>query len=322
MVQAGNEGGILGIQLVDDQLRIVEGRKFPDGVFEITHIAQGRTRNPFNFEALTEQNMPRRFAEDITRLCESQSFDSTKVAFSLDSRMVMLKKLALDAKLESDLVEEQVNWEVKQFATSSPGDYVIDFEKLENGANGDFDNMLIVVVRKRIIRFLKAVFKHTDLELGCVDVDVFSAQRALHLNYDYHGDEKICLINIEEQKLHFSIMKGRNFYLAQDVVVGQSNNTLDISSESRTRLISKELRRIMLDNQLGKGVEDLHEIYLYGEAVEDDVVESLRKNYNVRVERADPFRKVKIVAEAKDEIGESRSERYMISVGAALGAIH
>lgn len=321
MAQAGYEG-ILGIQLVDDQLRIVEGRKVQDEAFEITHIAQGRTRNPFNFEALIDPNMPRRFAEDITRLCESQSFDSTKVAFSLDSRMVLLKKLAMDAGLEESLVEEQIGWEVKQFATSSPDDYVVDFGKLENGDGDNFKDMLIVVVRKRIIRFLKAVFKYTDLQLGSVDVDVFSAQRALHLNYDYQGDQKICLINIEEQKLHFSIMKGRNFFLAQDVNVGQNNGNLDISIESRTRLISKELRRIMLDNQLGKGVEDLNEIYLYGEAVEDGVVESLQNSYNVKINRADPFRKVKIVAEAKDEIGESHSERYMISVGAALGAIH
>ncbi len=321
MTQDGYDS-VLGVQLVEDQLRMVEGRKTADQEFQVVNVAQGRTRNPFNFDVFSDPQMSKRFAEDIIRLYESQKFESKKVAFSLDSRMVLLKKLAIDARLEDDLVEEQINWEVKQFATSAPDEYVVDFEKISNGASSSLDNMLIVVVRKRIVRFLKKVFSHTDLELSYVDVDVFSAQRALQLNYDYREDEKICLVNVEEQKIHFSMMKGRNFFLAQEVAPGPSNNNFDISDESRTRLISKELRRIMLDNQLGKGVEDLAEIYLYGEAVEDGVLEGLQNSYDVQINRADPFRKIKIVANAKDEIGESRSERYMISVGAALRAIH
>lgn len=312
--------GILGMSLVDDQLRIVEGRKESANEFQVTHLAQGRVRQPFNFEVFSDKNMPRRFAEDITRLYQSQDFNITEVAFSLDSRMVLVKKLAVDRALEVGKLDDHINWEVQQFAISPLGEYVIDFEELGANTNGPTSSMLVVVVRKRIVQFLKQIFKHTDLNLKVVDVDIFSAQRALQLNYDYSDTDKICLIDIEEQKVHFSILKGKNFFLAQDLAPPNERNFAK-STDSTARAISKELRRIILDHQLGKNVEDLSEIFLYGEAVEDGVVEGLQNSYDIRIDRANPFRKIKLPPMAQEEVSQARSERYMISVGAALRGI-
>lgn len=312
---------ILGISLIDDQLRIVEGKRPSTKEFQITQIAQGRIRQPFNFEVFSDKNMPRRFAEDITRLYETQNFQVKDVAFSLDSRMVLVKKLSIDRNLDVDKIEDHVKWEVRQFAISPVDRYIIDFEELNSNADGPLNSMLVVVVRKKIVQFLRQVFKHTDLRLKVVDVDIFSAQRALQLNYDYNKSDKIGLINVEEKKIHFSILKGRSFFLTQDGPSLKKNNNLEISEESTTRLISKELRRIIMDHQLGKGVEDLNEIFLYGEAVEDGVLEGLQNSYDVHIDRANPFRKIKLLSQAKEDITQARSERYMISVGAALRGI-
>ncbi|MFQ5649209.1 MAG: type IV pilus biogenesis protein PilM [bacterium] len=319
MAQEENTG-ILGISLVDDQLRIVEGRKESANEFQVTHLAQGRVRQPFNFEIFSDRNMPRRFAEDITRLCQTQDFGVKDVAFSLDSRMVLVKKVAVDQKLEASRLGEHIGWEVEQFAISPIQEYVVDYEPLNGSTNGPLSSMLVVVVRKKVIRFLKQLFKHTDLRLRVVDVDIFSAQRALQLNYDYTETDKICLINVAEQKVHFTILKGKNFFLAQDIAPPHKRSFAR-SSESTARSISKELRRIILDHQLGKSVEDLSEIFLYGEAVEDGVLEGLQKSYDLRIDRANPFRKIKLPPQAQEDVSQARTERYMISVGAALRGI-
>ncbi len=312
---------VLGIQLVDDQLRIVEGRRVSQDEFQIVQVAQGRTRQPFDFDVFDDRSLPRRFAEDIMRLYQSQKFQAKGVAFSLDSRMVLVKRLKLEESLQGDAVEDHVNWEVGQFTVAPVDDYVVDFEEIERGTDAA-GNLLIVVVRKKIVRFLKAVFQHTDLHLSFVDVDMFSAQRSLLLNYDYKDEDKVCIVDVEDKKIHFSFMRGGAFFFTQEVESGLGNNNLEIGEESRSRLISKELRRIIVDSQIGSGIEDLSEIYLYGERVENGVLEALQNGNDVPINRADPFRKIKVGAEAKDELGESRHERYMISVGAALRAIH
>ena len=191
----GEHTQILGISLIDDQLRIVEGRR-SSNEFQIIQLAQGRTRHPFNFEALVDKNMPRRFAEDITRLYETRDFQMKQAAFSLDSRMVLIKKLPVDNKLDADEIEPQINWEVKQFAISPVSEYIVDYEPLKSNGTDASQDMLVVVVRKKIIEFLKEIFKHTDLQLKVIDVDIFSAHRALQLNYDYNNVAKIGLSDV------------------------------------------------------------------------------------------------------------------------------
>jgi len=313
--------GIIGVSLVDNQLRIVEGVKQLPNEFEITQLAQGRVRQPFNFDVFADKNMPRRFAEDISRLYETQNFKVKDVAFSLDSRMVFVKKVSVDSQLEPDLIKNQVKWEVEQFAISPVKDYVVDFEKLNVDTNGSLSNMLVVVVRKKIVKFLKELFKHTDLRLKVIDVDIFSAQRALQLNYEYKNGDKICLLNIDESKIYLSILKGGNFFLTADIPL-QDDKGIRLTTEATARLISKELRRIILDNQLGKGVEDLNDIFLFGDAVEDELLEELQNSYDVHIDKANPFRKIKVPQRIKDdEAIQSRYERYMVAIGAALRGI-
>jgi len=317
---APDEGaGILGISLVHDQVRIVEGVKLSANEFQVNKVAHGRVRQAFTFDVFEDKNMPRRFAEDIMRLCEAHKIEVKNAAFSLDSRMVMVKRLAIDRELKLDDLREHVEWEVRQFVISPVDEYVVDFEQLHTDENGDLNSILVVVVRKKVVQFLKKLFKHTDLKLKVVDVDVFSAQRALQVNYDSNSSDKICLIDVEGKKIHFSILKGRNFFLTHEVSTSENGAAED--GLSLTRLISKELRRIILDHQLGKGVEDLNEVYLYGEAVDDSVLEGLQNAYDVHIDCANPFRRIKLLAQAKEDVSQTRGERYMISVGAALRGI-
>jgi Tfp pilus assembly PilM family ATPase len=313
--------GILGISLIDDQLRIVEGER-RNNELQITRVAHGRVRQPFTFEVFSDKNMPRRFADDITRLCDTQLFEVKQASFSLDSRMVLIKKIPVDKSIDENALPDHIIWEVRQFAISPIKEYIVDFEHLDGGDdNGSLDYLLVVVVRKRVVEFLKQMFRHTSLNLQFIDVDIFSAQRALLLNYDYVTAAKIGLIDIEEKKVNFAILQGRNFCLSHDAAITIANHNEDNWKDSAVRMIAKELRRVILDHQLGRGVEDLSEIFLYGEAVEDGIVEGLQNSYDVRIDRANPFKKVKLTPELREKLNQQRSERFMISLGAALRGI-
>lgn len=315
------DSGILGISLIHDQLRIVEGAEHSNE-FQISKIANGRVRQPFSYDVFSDKNIARRFAEDITRLYEGQEFTAKEVAFSLDSQMVLIKTIPIDKELPESKIEEQVNWEVRQFSISPTNEYIIDYERtLSEPQNGAFNHLLVVVVRKQIVRYLRQVFNHTDLRLKVIDVDVFSAQRALELNYDYQSSDKIGLIEIEERKAHFSILSDRNYYLSEDIELPSNSSESEQQDETAARVISKELRRIILEQQIGKGPEDLSEIILYGEAVEDQVLEELQKNHDLRIHRANPFKRIVLTENARNEINQERAERFMISVGAALRGI-
>jgi Tfp pilus assembly PilM family ATPase len=210
---------------------------------------------------------------------------------------------------------------VGQFAISPTKEYIIDYEALAAPNEETVLDMLVVVVRKRIVRFLRQLFKHTDLHLKVVDVDIFSAQRAMQVNYEHNNGDIVGLIDVESRNILFSILKGNYFFLTQGIQSPTNMMDVEGQDESRARLISKELRRIILDHHLGAGVEDLSEIFLYGESVEDGVLEGLQNSYDVRIDRANPFKKVKLTPDVKEDIGKARAERFVVAVGAALRGI-
>ena len=131
------------------------------------------------------------------------------------------------------------------------------------------------------------------------------------------------LVEINPQGLLFTIIEDKEFCLSQEVTIEKLGLEVDslesTDEEDITKFISKELRRIILDNKLGENIEGLNRIFLYGDMVKDNILESLQNNYNVRIDRANPFRRLLFAPNVSvDENIWSRPETFTVCVGAAL----
>jgi Tfp pilus assembly PilM family ATPase len=318
MTTAGTQG-MVGISIRDTTLRMAEAARVA-GESRISRLSQGRVRTAFNFVSLQDQSLIRRYAEDINRLYETADFQISSGVFILDANMVMIKKVPIDANLQGQRLKDHVRWEVEQLMINPLDHYILDFEPLPADNGKDYKQVVVVVARRMVIDYLKEIFKNTDLQLQAIDVDVFAAQRVLAGNYEVNEDEYVALIDVRKENLQFSIIKGTTFHLSQDLDYHQEgeSETMKRDDEHRARLISKELRRIIIDYKLGKSVEDMHAIYLYGDGVTDAILEALQNTHNVRIDRANPFKKIKLASQGSDPIFQSQPETFVIPVGAAL----
>jgi Tfp pilus assembly PilM family ATPase len=310
---------MVGISIRDTTLRMAEATR-AGAESRISRLSQGRVRTAFNFTSLQDQSLIRRYAEDINRLYETADFQVSSSVFILDANMVMIKTIPVDANLQGERLKDHVRWEVEQFMINPLEQYVIDFEPLPGDNGKDYKQVVVVTARRTMIDYLKQIFKNTDLQLRAIDVDIFAAQRALASNYDMNQGEYVALIDLRKESFQFSILAGQTYYLSQDLDLhpdgeGEAPKRDD---EHRARLISKELRRIIIDHKLGKSVEDVHAIYLYGEGVSDGILEALQNTHNVRIDRANPFKKIKLAGQGSDPIFQSQPETFVIPVGAAL----
>ncbi|MGH7595647.1 MAG: pilus assembly protein PilM [bacterium] len=318
MTIAGTQGKV-GISIRGTTLRMAEATQAA-GESRISRLSQGRVRTAFNFSSLQDQSLIRRYAEDINRLYETADFQVSSGVFILDANMVMIKKVPIDANLQGERLKDHVRWEVGQLMINPLEQYIIDFEPLPADNGKDYKQVVVVVARRMVIEYLKEIFKNTDLQLRAIDVDVFAAQRVLAGNYDVSAGEYIALIDVRKENLQFSIIKGTTFHLSQDLDYHQEgeSETGKRDDEHQARLISKELRRIIIDYKLGRSVEDMNAIYLYGEGVTDAMLEALQNTHNVRIDRANPFKKIKLASQGSDPIFQSQPEMFVIPVGAAL----
>lgn len=314
--------GMVGISIRDTALRMAEVTQVA-GEPRISRLSQGRVRTALNFTSLQDHTLIRRYAEDINRLYETADFQISSGVFILDSNLVMIKKIPVDINLQGSRLKDHMRWEVEQCVINPLEEYIIDYAALPLEDGRDYTQVVTVVARRTVIDYLKEIFKNTDLQLRAIDVDIFAAQRVLAGNYDVGNDEYVAFVDMHKQGVQFSISRGTEFYLTHDIdlqgdepVAGSQRD-----AEHLARLVSKELRRLIIDNKLGKSVEDLRAIYLYGDGVSDRVVEALQNTHNVRIDRANPFKKIKIAGTGGDAMVPSQPEAFVIPVGAALKSL-
>jgi len=311
--------GMVGISIRDTALRMAEVTNVA-GESRISRLSQGRVRTALNFTSLQDHTLIRRYAEDINRLYETADFQISSGVFILDSSMVVIKKIPVDVNLQGDRLKDHMRWEVEQCMINPLEQYILDFAPLPADDGKDFMQVVTVVARRLVVDYLKEIFQNTDLQLRAIDVDVFAAQRVFIGNYEASADDYVALVDVRRNGFQFSVMKGATFYLSHemDYPDDEQMEPPHRDDEHAARLISKELRRIIIDYKLGKSVEDMRAIYLYGDGVTDQILETLQNTHNVRIDRANPFKKIKIASQSGDPLVPPHPETFVIPVGAAL----
>lgn len=319
MSEFQTEEGLIGISLRDDHLKMTEVT-FGGQTRTVNKIAESATRAPFSFESIEDHATISMLRDDISALYESSGFASNQVAFSIDSDFVLIKKIPIDATLHKEELQDHINWEVSQLMINDLDNFIIDYELLENAQRTPQSRQVIVVsVRKAIVEYLRDIFADINLQLHSIDVDVFSAQRMIAVKSTNSPDDKIALVDIRKKNLQFSILY-HGFYLVVEVPypVDEGVEMGSGKDEHIARIISKELRRIILDNKLGKSVEDMNDVYLYGDGVEDGIIEQLSQAHNVNLHRFDPFEKLTVSDSLNSSGITNHPESFVISLGAAI----
>ncbi len=316
------EEGLVGISLRDQSIRMSEAVGH-SGQLKIKKVAKGQSRIPFSFDAVKDRMNIQTFAQDINKVYETAGFETNQASLAVDSDLVLIKKIPVDATLTGDELKEQIRWEVSQFMINPLDHFIIAHEVLpENGQDAAEKKVVVVVIRKAVVDFLKEIFASTDLHLRAIDVDVFAAQRLLEKVYHVPQDQKVALVDLRKRNLQLSVLY-RNFYLVQEIDFPEEEALPeDIDrDEHLARVISKELRRIILDHKLGKSVEDMNEVFLYGDGVNDRMIDILSKSHNVSFRRINPFETIPLAESPSEAEIKEHPESFVTAVGAAIKGV-
>lgn len=316
-------GNITGIHLRKNNLKLIEVVSATNQQYRINKIVQTKIESPLTIEALGDENKIARIGNELSEIIIDNNINSRHVVFSLESLMTLIKKMPYDRDLSEEDIINQVDWEVKEFSYSPEDEYIVDFHKLSPSGKRSVPEMVVVSVREKLISKLKKLFANGRIQVKVIDLDVFAAMRAIEVNYDLREGEIIALIEVNPSGLLFTIIEEKEFFYSQEVSLtklGLDIDSLESSDEEEVaKFISKELRRIILDNKLGENIENLNRIFLYGDMVKDNILENLQNNYNVRIDRANPFRRLLFAPNVSvDENIWSRPETFTVCVGSAL----
>jgi len=311
---------MLGVVFKEDKLKIVEIERSTGNQYRINRIIEGALDFPFTLESILENKHALDFATNLREYVDKYGFNTQGAAFSLSSDFVIVKNYPYDINFSDKEIVDQVDWEVKQFIYSDDDAYIINFQKIISSHNTAQKEMIIVAVREAVVDFIKSVFKQARLRLQILDTDVFAAMRAIKINYELRDCAICALVGIDTHKIQITIIDSGEFYYTQQVRLKlDSAESRIVINDDIVKMISKELKRIILDRKIGDKIEDLTRVFIYGESVQEDMLKVLQNTYNVRIDRANPFRQLRFVQNvAVDKNIWSKPETFTVCVGSAL----
>jgi len=312
-----------GIFLKEDNFRLVEIENSQDHQHRINKIIQAKTDIAFDLNSINNDQQVIQIGEQIKDIVEVFHLQVRNAVFAMECPFALIKKIPIDANFSQGDVIDQIDWEVEKFSYSPDDEYIVDFQKLEKTVTAGVQQMVVVAVREKIIQQLRKMFRAARLSVNVIDVDIFSAARALEANYELKADETIALTDIDENGIKITIIKDKEFYHYRELAGGKlqvERASLKFADENEiVNILSKELKSLVVDVDIGDSVESLQRIFLYGNYVKDGFLENMQNSFNVRIDKINPFRKLYIAPKVSvDEKIWSHPEMFTICVGSAL----
>jgi Tfp pilus assembly PilM family ATPase len=294
----GVKQSIIGLSLSDKSVQAVEIEQEGNSN---TLTAIDEWENSLNTEE-DQKQAEDRFMESLSAFMKVGRLKAKKVSVALDSAQLVLNSFPMQDGLSRIELNEHINWELSQYHPGVPsGDFITDVHTLTQNATEQWNEVLSVSVRRRDAYQIQNIITKLGLELHIVDVDHFSADTALRLNYPDTNRKYLSLVGIKENRLDISLIKNGNMESYSYCVVQSNKEIVD-----RIATLAQETRGI-------------YSSAVYGPYLDKDLLVQIRRASTMLVEAVNPLRHVKVADSLR--LGEhltAPSYRYAAAVGVAL----
>lgn len=307
---------MIGLSFHPDQVCIVE---VSDGI--VQKLASRELVQSFDLEAMhSDDRFVDHMAEILQDLIQRADVQVSDVGVALDGSMVLIKKVPLALGLEEKMIREQMRWEAEQLLISNPGDFIIESQRLPFQTPLANPYYILILVRKRVMESVQKIIANCGLRLIDVDVSGFCAVRSLLANYEVGQEETVAIVDLQRQFIAFTFIQQREYFLSSRTFLmdgasaPQNRNSGDIAN-----LIGKELRRLTFGHRLGRGIEDLNQVFIMGGENVQQIAHTFSEAGEVSSNIMNPFSRIQVSPEVS-ELKEFNNfpERFVSSVGVTL----
>jgi Tfp pilus assembly PilM family ATPase len=242
------------------------------------------------------------FVDHLSRfLAAHKVTESPQVSIALDTSLLFLSTVPLSSTVSRSEIDEQVAWELRTHFPDAPADnFVSDIHVLAKPGTEDWDEILLVAVRRDLVRKLHHSLARLKLRLAVVDGDHFSADTALRHNHPGSASKFVALIGVKPERLDVSLIRYLDIESYSYVVTHSEQECLD------------EIIRI------AKTTDGLSGIVLYG-MVSATLFARLQSDLTIPVELLNPLRFIDVASAARTHKPlMANAPSYAAALGVAL----
>lgn len=242
------------------------------------------------------------FVDHLSQFLSAQKLPKPpQVSIALDSSLLFLSTVPLSSTVSRSEIDEQIAWELRTHFPDAPADnFISDIHILTKPGNEDWDEILLVAVRRDLVRKLHHALARLKLRLAIVDGDHFSADTALRVNHPGAASKFIALIGVKPERLDVSLIRYLDMESYSYAVHRSEQECLD------------ELVRI------AKTTAGIAGIMLYG-MISPDLLAKLQTALPIPVELLNPLRFIDVSSAARTHKPlMANAPNYAAALGVAL----
>ena len=269
-----------------------------------TLLAIDEWGNSFPFDEASGNNgsSSQGFQEYLQAFMKVNRVKATQVSVALDTSLLFLNTMPVEDGLPRPRINEIVDWELHQyFPELQPKEFITDVHVMSTHRDQGWNELLAVSIRRRHTAAVKEVLRAMGLSLRIVDVDHFSADMALRINYPDTYRRYLALIGVKKNRLDISLMKNGTLQSYSYLVVKSDQEIVD-----QIATLSRETKGI-------------YSITVYGPHLDNELLVQIRRGSALLVEALNPLRHISVsdTLRLADHLSVP-SYRFASAVGVAL----
>jgi len=245
------------------------------------------------------------FVTELGQTIKQHKISTGHISFALPTDPTFINVIPIDGSLKGPELAQYVQWEVDQyFPALSPKTFITSTQMLPETANHT-KQLFVVCVRRGMVGFLQKAAAELKLKLHLVDIDHFSTEKTLLLNYPEVRDHGVALFGIR--------------YGGVDASVVQNGAMIDYRAYVATSPddVKKTIQTYLKYLKQRNSIKSPSALFLHGNDVPADFPKALFKETGIQCVALNAVRKLAASAKLYKPFVQE-SYRFAAAIGLAL----
>lgn len=197
----------LGVSFLKGQIQIAEVEH--GQTVQLTALVEGPSTTDLAQAGINlTPNHPQlaTFVSEVGGLIKSHKLSADKISFALPSDPLFVNIIPVDATLKGAALKSHLAWELSQYyPDADPKDFILGSDVIP-ASNGGTPQAFIVGLPRGMVGFVQRAAEQLKMTMNIVDVDQFSVEKTVILNYPEILEHEIVLFGLRSAGVDASLI--------------------------------------------------------------------------------------------------------------------
>ena len=206
---------------------------------------------------------------------------------SIESNLATLKRVIFPKDFDEKEQGLHITWEINESLPGSVEEYV--YLRTDNRLEKESTvEELVIIVPKKVVSFINAVADYAQIKLTNLTLNALAAEVAFKKLLANDMADVLALYKLTSNLIETTILHQGEFFTSfyEPLDTNESRNNDDIVLE-RLKIRIKTIENLF--EQYKFEHSSVGHIFIYGDPIEDKLLEKIRKNISIQVDRFNPI---------------------------------